>query len=434
MSNLTISFKWNRRKKTVPKSKNLPIECVLRHAQKEKVFHLEAYKIKGENWDTRRQAVKKHRGAIAINEKLLSFVSLTKDYQAECFEKNLIVNLDTLKDYILNGRGAKDDFICFIEDTIKKEQKRYENAKKSGIKRKGVKSKATIYTYRTMLGWLKKYRETISYAEIDIALVEGFADFLSVSYSRNWKTKKVLLSAISISATIKTLKVFINLADRYEKLVRANPSRFVTVGTEIGKKNPISYEQVMQIYDFDCATIKGAKGDFISKAKADRLTTRKEMFIFQCLTGLSTVDFFRMTRANLHEKNGTTWLISTRQKVEWKSSKVFRVPISSIFEGIPLAIWKKHARLKIGDSTPIFNKVDAKEYNKSVRFVVQYCGINQYVRIKDARDTFAALCRMSGIRSERIISNMMGHASTKQTDEYGGDNFFEEWEMIEKAK
>jgi len=431
MSKITISFKWNRRDRAVPKSKNLPIECILRHEGKEKIFQLKAYQIKKSQWHEDKQSVKKHDDAIAINEKLLSFVALTKQYQSECFNSSLTVDLNTLKSYILNGRGAKDDFIIFIEEEIRKEETRAQNAKKSGLKRKGVKSDSTIEKYKSMLLWLKEYKETITYSEINIPLLEGFIDFLSTSHNKNYKTKKVLLSANSISAILRSLKTFINLADRAEKLTKRNPCKFVSVGGEVGRKNPLTYEQVMKIYDFDCAKIKNAKGNFISAKKVEQYTKKKECFVFQCLTGLSSVDFFRMTRSNLEEKNGTTWLVSTRQKVEWKSNKPFRVPISDIFDGLPYAIWKKHGRLKLGDNTPIFDKLDGKRYNEAIRLICQYCGIFEHVRIKDARDTFAKLSRMLENVNERMVSKMMGHSTLKQTDEYGSDSIVDEWEARE---
>jgi integrase len=417
---LTINFKHSRKNKNPKKDEKINIECVLRYGNP--THFLLPYRVTTTQWDSKKQSVKNHPNANEINQKLLDFKSLTRDYENESFADNKNIKLDDLKGYILNGRGAKEDFIAFCENYIQQEKEMTAQAMRSEGKRSKFTAERTVKNWAKFVNILKQYRSTLSYSELDKPFVSDFHRHLKTSHDRRFKTEKVLLSDNYIATIMKLFRKFVELAD--EKLIHRNLFKQVETKRVVGKKHPISYDDVLKIHAFDCSNMKAENGKLISALKAERYQYKKDLFVFQCLTGLSYADLFRVTKESLYENEGVTWISSERAKNKHKTDKHFHVPISKFFDGIAHDIWIKNARFKM-KSAPVFPLINYTPYNIAIRRVAAAADVtnNENLRNKDGRDTFVQLLREKLMLEEKVISDIVGHTNTAQTGEYGLKHF-----------
>lgn len=132
----------------------------------------------------------------------------------------------------------------------------------------------------------------------------------------------------------------------------------------------------------------------------DYLNRIKDLFLFQCFTGISYADIW--SNWEIRKEEFGTILIGTRAK----NNQSFWIPIED--EIVLLILDKYNGKL------PYYHNV---VYNRVIKEIMAICGINKRVTTHTARKTFATLMDAQGW-SRETVSKMLGHKSIKTTELY----------------
>lgn len=145
---------------------------------------------------------------------------------------------------------------------------------------------------------------------------------------------------------------------------------------------------------------------------SERLTVARDVFIFQCYTGLAYIDAFQLKPSDIREGiDGSLWIMSSRQK----SKSTTDIPL------LPKAIeimqkYQNHPLCRQrGTVLPVKSNQKMNEYLKEIAGL---CGITQNLNTHKARRTFGSTVTLKNGVSIHVVKEMMGHHSVKQTEEY----------------
>lgn len=144
----------------------------------------------------------------------------------------------------------------------------------------------------------------------------------------------------------------------------------------------------------------------------DRLTVVRDIFVFQCYTGLSYIDAIQLKWENIKEADdGSMWIMSNRQKSK-SSTDIPLLPkaleIIAKYNNDPLC-------LNNGTVLPMRSNQKMNEYLKEIAGL---CEIYDPLNTHKARRTFASTITLNNGVSIHVVKEMLGHYSVKQTEEY----------------
>lgn len=163
-------------------------------------------------------------------------------------------------------------------------------------------------------------------------------------------------------------------------------------------KSPLSLEELTAIEGYTFAT--------------RRLSVIRDVFIFQCYTGLAYVDVFNLKHSDIKNGiDGKLWIIKTRQK----TASPFHVPL------LPQAIkimerYREDPVCQIrGTVLPVASNQKMNEYLKEIAAL---CGLTCSLNTHKARRTFGSTVTLANGVPIHVVKEMLGHSSVKQTEEY----------------
>lgn len=143
-----------------------------------------------------------------------------------------------------------------------------------------------------------------------------------------------------------------------------------------------------------------------------RLTMVRDIFVFQCYTGLAYIDTYRLKKDNIKIGiDGERWIMSSRQK----TGSSFNVPL------LPKAIeimeqYEMHpVCLQRNSILPVSSNQKMNEYLKEI---ADLCGIDVELNTHKARRTFASTVTLNNNVPMHVVKEMLGHQSIRQTEEY----------------
>jgi integrase len=143
-----------------------------------------------------------------------------------------------------------------------------------------------------------------------------------------------------------------------------------------------------------------------------RLTVVRDVFIFQCYTGLAYIDAFQLKKEDVKIGiDGEYWIMSDRQKTESETN----IPL------LPKALeiikrYKDHPLcLSRGTVLPVKSNQKMNAYLKEI---ADLCGLNVILNIHKARRTFGSTVTLNNDVPIHVVKEMLGHSSVKQTEEY----------------
>jgi|GEM_PF-6391134 len=130
------------------------------------------------------------------------------------------------------------------------------------------------------------------------------------------------------------------------------------------------------------------------------LTRIKDLFLFQCYTGISFADLW--SSWEIRQEDYGTIIVGTRAK----NNQQYWLPVE---DQIVTKVLEKYEF-----QLPMYHNV---VYNRMIKEVVAMCGINKRVTSHTARKTFATMMDANGW-SRETVSRMLGHKSIKTTELY----------------
>ena len=291
--------------------------------------------------------------------------------ETEMLKRGIVITMDTFMDIYKNG---------FEENTITLLQlfKRHNEQFEKKIDR-GIITKTTLYKYTVTMKYLENYLKTLKKQDImvkDITpmFIEDLFVHLLTTQSNNTAIQKM-----------KQLKKILRMAVE-EGYIKTSTFK-LTLKKEPKEVNPLTIEEVRTIRN--------------KQIKIERLAKVRDMFVFECYTGLAFTDMENLAKENfVTDSEGNEWIVKTRQKTHIQST-------------IPLLPVAKEILLKYQDQLPTLTN---QKYNGYLKEIGDICGISKSLHSHLARHTFATILLNSGVDMVSV-SKILGHANSKITEQ-----------------
>lgn len=362
------------------KNGNVPIEVMITVNGERNSFST-GKQIAIEKWDKTKQQVKgKDQETQNLNNYLKAIKAKLYQKEAELLERGFIITAQILYDaYFDKVESLKERSLFEVFEEHNQEQEK--------LVGNGV-SKAThwvsVYTIRLLREFVQqKYkREDLYLRELNLNFIQSFHSFLRIDkgMAQNSSTKH-----------LKLLKKIINLsvANSY---MAFNPFSTYKVEREPVDIDFLDEEELRKIINFD--------------TPLPRLERAKDMFLFECFTGLSYIDIKTLTPEHFEKDNtGRIWI----KKRRVKTGVLSRIPLLPIAKLI-LDKYKGGEKL-----LPIQDPADINKYLKDIAIL---CGINKRICFHTSRHTFASTVTLANNISLEVVSKMLGHTNTRMTAHY----------------
>lgn len=143
-----------------------------------------------------------------------------------------------------------------------------------------------------------------------------------------------------------------------------------------------------------------------------RLTVIRDVFIFQCYTGLAYIDAFQLKKDDIKIGiDGEYWIMSDRQKTESETNIPLlpkALEIIEKYKNHPLCLSRRSV-------LPVKSNQKMNAYLKEI---ADLCGITCILNTHKARRTFGSTVTLANDVPIHIVKEMLGHRSVQQTEEY----------------
>lgn len=139
-----------------------------------------------------------------------------------------------------------------------------------------------------------------------------------------------------------------------------------------------------------------------------RLTAIRDIFVFQCYTGLAYIDVKQLSYKDIKmEIDGSMWIMSRRQKTKSATN----IPLLKN----AIEIMKKYKDDPICNR---YNLVLPVKSNQKLKEIAVLCEIDGDLNTHRARRTFGSTVTLKNGVPINVVKEMMGHHSVTQTEQY----------------
>lgn len=325
-------------------------------------------RVKASSFNTKTQKVAKDK---ATNEYLEALRAKVYAQETEMIKNSIEVTMETFIDIYKNGFTSNaitilqlfklhnDQFVTLVE--------------------KNLCAATTLDKYNVTKSYLESFikeqlnKEDVLVKDITPKMVEDFFIYLLESMSNNTAVQKM-----------KQLKKVLKMAVE-EGYIKVSPFK-MTLKKEDVEVDPLTLPELRKIRS--------------KKITIERLARVRDMFVFECYTGLAFTDMANLTQDNfVTDANGAEWIIKSRQKTKIKST-------------IPLLAPAKEVYLKYqGKLSTLSNQ----KYNSYLKELADICGIEKNLHSHLARHTFATTLLNNGVDMVSV-SKVLGHANSRITE------------------
>lgn len=325
-------------------------------------------KVKASSFNPRTQKVYNDN---ETNDYLAALRAKLYAQETEMLKRGIVITIDTFMDIYKNG--FEENTITLLQ-LFKKHNEQFEKKIKSG-----VITDTTLYKYTVTMRYLSDYLKTLKKQDImvkDITpmFIEDFFVFLRATQSNNTAIQKM-----------KQLKKICRIAVE-EGYIKASPFKTI-LKKEQKEVNPLTLEELRTIRN--------------KQIKIERLARVRDLFVFECYTGLAFTDLENLTKDNfVVDSEGNEWIVKARQKTHIQST-------------IPLLPVAKEILMKYQDQLPSLTN---QKYNSYLKELGDICGIDKSLHSHLARHTFATILLNSGVDMVSV-SKILGHANSKITEQ-----------------
>lgn len=349
----------NNRKHTGTAKKAAPVELRVTYRGKQK-YIATGIKVLPSEWDKANGVVKRRADAAQLNEVLSNIKNEVLEVVMELYKSDKL-DLSTLSDYLLHD-GKNESFLAFVERVIQE--------------RSCDVSDGTAQRWRSWLHEMKRWGGIMSFDDVSKENVDALDKYL---HERKLKQG-------TISNYHKSLKYFITEAIRKDFLTE-NPYQKYDIEISRGEPCTDRYLTDKEVED-------------LAKAKmpTESLDKVRDVFLFQCLTGLSYKDVSEFNPDFIEKGDG----------VEIYTNRRIKTNMPFVFVLLPRA---QRILEKYSFSLPV---VSNSQYNLRLKVVAQAAGIDKPISTHWGRHTAAMVWLNHGIPLE-VVSRCLGHSSTAIT-------------------
>ncbi len=240
--------------------------------------------------------------------------------------------------------------------------------------------RARNYVSDFLLSW--EHRQDILLSSLRLEFIQRFSTYLSVE--RGLRGGTIWLNCMMLKG----------VATRAHKrgLIKSNPFAEFHIAKNIRERQYLSEEELNQLMTFH----------FVNPMQS----YTRDLFVFSALTGMSFIDIRELRKSDIVEKDGHTWIITSRHKTGIPF-KVRLLPQAQI-------ILKRYTK---NDKDDIFDQLEYHAIAKRLRRVMKECGITKQITFHCARHTFATMALNHGVPIESV-SSILGHSNIKTTQIY----------------
>lgn len=246
----------------------------------------------------------------------------------------------------------------------------------------------TTFNHVTEFIKLKYRREDLQFRELNYEFIKDFDHFLRTIKECNSNTT---------SKYIGNLKKIV-LRGVAKDYIPKDPFKLFKGLRVVVDKEPLTKRELWRLQNKEFET--------------ERLTVVRDIFVFQCYTGLAYIDVYKLQSIDIKEGNdGQTWIMIRRQKSKSKS----HVPL------LPQALeilqrYKEHPLCKSrGSALPVKSNQKMNEYLKEIATL---CEISTDLCTHTARRTFASTVALNNGVPIHVVKEILGHHSVRQTEHY----------------
>lgn len=355
----TMRFVFDRKKVATKKKKGL-VQIEIESERKRKWIGT-TVKLYSDQWDEKKKVINSVH-SIQYNALLDGMMANLNDFVLELVRNNQPFDFEKL-DAFLEKSTISKSFIDFVRNRIHERTDIEESTRKQ---------------HRTLLQSLEKFGKINYMDDLTKANITLYNEFLHQQG----------ISQPTIYNYHKRMKRYIHEAMKFG-LLDADP--YNGLSFERGK-----FEKRKYLTEKELETIRSCK---INVPSIDRV---RDLFLFQCYTGLAYADFEKFDfEKDVEERNGK-YIIADRRK---KTNEDYKIVLLSP----AIEILKKYDY-----KLPVITN---QKYNVSLKVVAQYAGIDKNITTHMGRHTFAVFALNNGVPIE-IVSKMLGHTNIRTTQIY----------------
>lgn len=180
-------------------------------------------------------------------------------------------------------------------------------------------------------------------------------------------------------------------------VIKIDPFANFRFHTEKVNREILSQQDIDKIYAKEFAT--------------DRLSQVRDVFVFQCYTGLSFIDVLNLTEDEIRLAfDDQYWIMTSRVK----TNEVVNVPLLAI----PLQIVEKYKSRRNQNNGKLLPVSTNQKMNEYLKEIATICNIKIKLSTHVARHTFATTVALANGVPLESVSKMLGHRSLKTTQIY----------------
>ena len=318
-------------------------------------------KLYADQWNEKKKVVNSVH-SIQLNAMLDGMMSKLNDFILDLFRNDQQFDFEKLNAF-LEKSNHSDSFIDFVRTRIEDRTDIEESTRKQ---------------HRTLLQSLEKFGKLNYMDDLTKANITLYDEFLHQQE----------ISQPTIYNYHKRLKRYLHEAMKFGLL---NEDPYVGLHFERGR-----FEKRKYLTEEELKMIRTCK---INMPSIDRI---RDLFLFQCYTGLAYADFEKFNfEKDVEERNGK-YIVSDRRK---KTNEDYKIALLTP----AIEILKKYDY-----KLPIISN---QKYNVSLKVVAQYAGIDKNITTHMGRHTFAVFALNNGVPIE-IVAKMLGHTNIRTTQVY----------------
>lgn len=355
----TLRFVFDRKKVATKEKKGL-VQIEVCSERKRKWIGT-GVKVYADQWDDKRK-VTARPDSLDLNMKLDLMMSNILGYVNSLIRRKVPFDFESL-DVFLKNSSESDSFIDFI---VRRTDERKDRAE------------GTIKHYRTLVKVLEDFGRINYFHDLTRSNITMFDDYL--------RSKGI--KDTTVYGYHKNMKAYINEAIRFG-IISENPY----VGLKINrgksdKRKYLTYEEMRRMER--CR---------ITDPSVNRV---RDLFLFQCYTGLAYSDLYKFDFASDVERRGNKFIIADRRVKT--NEDYFIVLLSPAMD-----ILKKY-----DFDLPVISN---QKYNDYLKVAASFAKIDKNLTTHCARHTFAVFALNNGVPME-VVSKMLGHTNIKTTQIY----------------
>jgi len=331
------------------------------------------------------RAIGSKEDARALNYFLDTLVSGIHQCKTELLNKGKTITTQRIMDFVQGNDRSRAKLV--EEFKVHNNEMLVLVSKKEYALGTHVRFETTLAHVREFLR-LKYNCDDIEFRELNFEFVKGFEFYLKTVKDCNNNTalkyvsnlKKIVLRAVA------------------KEIIPSDPFKLFKGKKTKTNKKPLSKEELLLI----------EQKTFSSK----RLEIVRDVFVFQCYTGLPYIDVFSLQKSDIKKGiDGGLWIMIERRKTGAEINVPLLAQALEIIEKYkddPICIER-------GSVLPVRTNQKMNEYLKEIATL---CGITSSLNTHKARRTFASTVTLNNGVPIHVVKEMLGHESVRQTEEY----------------